>query len=250
MLSRGRIQRTVSGYAEGVLCALVNRGWPWLDAKARAFSSSAKHPKWAPSLLGRARSKPPLGWPRETDSLCPECVKRVRQAIVSGAQDYRILIEGHPDEIRARICERDGKIIIEKDCPEHGHFEDTLSIDPAFLRRIESLFFGRDFESPNTALRSHGTSSIRYGRGSVLTVDLTNRCNMMCDPCFMDANQVGYVYEPEWSTIKRILDDSLSIKPRRQMSIQFSGGEPTLSPLFMDAIRYARQIGYFCVQCA
>jgi len=34
-----------------------------------------------------------------------------------------------------------------------------------------------------------------YGRGSVLTVDLTNRCNMMCDPCFMDANQVGYVHE-------------------------------------------------------
>ncbi|MGE5784544.1 MAG: radical SAM protein, partial [Myxococcales bacterium] len=99
-------------------------------------------------------------------------------------------------------------------------------------------------------LRNHGTSSIRYGRGSVLTVDLTNRCNMMCDPCFMDANQVGYVYEPDWPTIKRILDDSLSIEPRRQMSIQFSGGEPTLSPRFLDAIQYARQIGYFCVQCA
>ena len=32
---------------------------------------------------------------------------------------------------------------------------------------------------------------MRYGRGAVLTVDLTNRCNMMCNPCFMDANQVG-----------------------------------------------------------
>ena len=29
----------------------------------------------------------------------------------------------------------------------------------------------------------------------MLTIDLTNRCNMMCDPCFMDANQVGYVHE-------------------------------------------------------
>jgi hypothetical protein len=34
------------------------------------------------------------------------------------------------------------------------------------------------------------------------------------------------------------------------MSIQFSGGEPTLSPYFLDAIRYARQKGYFAVQCA
>ena len=84
----------------------------------------------------------------------------------------------------------------------------------------------------------------------MLTVDLTNRCNMMCDPCFMDANQVGYVHELQWEDIQKILDDAMSIKPRRQMSVQFSGGEPTLSPYFLDAIRYARKIGYFAVQCA
>jgi uncharacterized radical SAM superfamily Fe-S cluster-containing enzyme len=50
---------------------------------------------------------------------------------------------------------------------------------------------------------------------------------MMCDPCFMDANQVGYVHELEWDDITQILDQSLTIKPRRQLSVQFSGGEPT-----------------------
>jgi uncharacterized radical SAM superfamily Fe-S cluster-containing enzyme len=49
---------------------------------------------------------------------------------------------------------------------------------------------------------------------------------------------------------QKILDDSLTIKPRRQMSVQFSGGEPTLSPHFLQAIKYARDNGYFCVQCA
>jgi 7,8-dihydro-6-hydroxymethylpterin dimethyltransferase len=73
---------------------------------------------------------------------------------------------------------------------------------------------------------------------------------MMCDPCFMDANQVGFVHELEWQDVKQILDDSLSVKPRRQLSVQFSGGEPTLSPHFLQAVRYARQIGYFSVQCA
>ena len=43
----------------------------------------------------------------------------------------------------------------------------------------------------------------------MLTVDLTNRCNMMCDPCFMDANQVGFVHELEWDEVQKILDDSL-----------------------------------------
>jgi uncharacterized radical SAM superfamily Fe-S cluster-containing enzyme len=126
----------------------------------------------------------------------------------------------------------------------------VISIDPAFLSRIERLFPGRDFAAPATPLRQHGSSSVKYGRGAVLTVDLTNRCNMMCDPCFMDANQVGFVHEPPWEDIRKILDDAVSVKPRRQLSVQFSGGEPTLSPLFLDAVGYARKLGYFCVQCA
>src|SRR3954468_10348853 len=42
----------------------------------------------------------------------------------------------------------------------------------------------------------------------------------------------------------------MQISPKRQMSVQFSGGEPTLSPHFLDAISYARQLGYFAVQAA
>src|SRR5216110_2889712 len=34
------------------------------------------------------------------------------------------------------------------------------------------------------------------------------------------------------------------------MSVQLSGGEPTLSPYFLDAIRYARKVGYNSVQAA
>src|SRR5437660_6091097 len=73
---------------------------------------------------------------------------------------------------------------------------------------------------------------------------------MMCDPCFMDANQVGFVHELTWEEIKTMLDNAISIKPRRQMSVQFSGGEPTLSPYFLDAVRYSRKVGYNSVQAA
>ena len=93
------------------------------------------------------RSSPPLGWPRRTDSLCPECVKAARADILSGAADPQILIEEHVAEIKAQILVRDGKVVIEKACPNHGTFTDTLAIDPAFLERIESLFPGRDFEA-------------------------------------------------------------------------------------------------------
>jgi tetraether lipid synthase len=46
------------------------------------------------------------------------------------------------------------------------------------------------------------------------------------------------------------MDNAMKIKPRRQMSIQFSGGEPTMSPYFIDAVAYARKLGYASVQAA
>jgi uncharacterized radical SAM superfamily Fe-S cluster-containing enzyme len=177
-------------------------------------------------------------------------VTEVRSQILSGEADWKILIEGKPGEIPASIVEEGGQILMKKECPRHGRFEDVMSTDPAFFRRLESLYPGRDFVIPKDGLHEHGTSSIKYGRGAVLTIDLTNRCNMMCDPCFMDANQVGYVHELEWEEVQKLLDDAASIKPRRQLSVQFSGGEPTLSPHFLAAVRYARKLGYFSVQCA
>ncbi len=152
---------------------------------------------------------------------------------------------------RRTIIERDGKILMVKDCPKHGHFEDVMAIDTAFFRHLEEVFPGRDIRAHNDEkLHHHGTSTVKHGRGSVLTIDLTNRCNMMCDPCFMDANQVGFVHELTWDEIKTMLDNAITIKPRRQMSVQFSGGEPTLSPYFLDACAYSRKVGYNSVQAA
>jgi 7,8-dihydro-6-hydroxymethylpterin dimethyltransferase len=226
--------------------------WPAFQFINRRIASRTFHPAWAPAPLLKSsdRTKPALGWPRSTDSLCPVCVREARARILSGEQSVETLVNEHVGEIRADIIERDGRIIIEKTCRVHGTFTDTLAINPAFLERLEGLFPGRDYLAAAGNLHDHGTSSIKYGRGAVLTVDLTNRCNMMCDPCFMDANQVGYVHELTLDDVKQLLDDAISIKPRRQMTVQFSGGEPTISPIFLDSIRYARQVGYFSVQAA
>jgi uncharacterized radical SAM superfamily Fe-S cluster-containing enzyme len=238
---------------EKIISLSARAAWPVMQRVNRlAPDAPPFHPTWSdqPIPRGKARTAPPLGWPRETDSLCPTCVKEARAEILRGEADFRRLVTDKPGEIRARIVERDGTVVMEKTCSVHGTVEDLLSMDPRFLSRIERLFAGRDVPMTPDKLHDHGSSTIRHGRGSVLTVDLTNRCNMMCDPCFMDANQVGYVHELAWEDITQILDDAARVKPRRQMSIQFSGGEPTLSPFFLDAIRYARKKGYFAVQCA
>ncbi|MBP1622163.1 MAG: moaA/nifB/pqqE family protein, partial [Acidobacteria bacterium] len=210
-------------------------------------------PKWAPGRIAksRERSAPPLGFPRSTDSLCPKCIPELRSAIVDGRVDLDSALKDTPGQLEAQLVEVNGRILIRKTCEKHGFFEDVLSTYPAFTRRIESLFFGRDFQSvQDEQIHRHGASDIKYGRGTVLTVDLTNRCNMMCNPCFTDANQVGYVHEPSLEEIKAILDRAVSFKPRRQIIILFSGGEPTLSPHFLEAVAHAKKIGFYRILAA
>src|SRR5450631_285929 len=239
---------------EKLLVQAAKGGWVVYSKLNSLVSDSPSFtPKWSdkPLLKSYEKEKPPLGWPRTTDSLCPKCVPGIRQQIVDGKLPHEILLNEKVGEIKATILERDGKILMVKDCPIHGHFEDVMAMDTAFFKHLEDVFPGRDIRAHNDEkLHNHGSATIQHGRGSVLTVDLTNRCNMMCDPCFMDANQVGFVHELSWEDIKMVLDNAITIKPRRQMSVQFSGGEPTISPYFLDAVRYARKVGYNSVQAA
>jgi tetraether lipid synthase len=240
-------------YFEKSLTYAAGAAWAVFERLNRIKPSPSFTPKWSdkPLLKSWEKTKPTLGWPRTTDSLCPKCVPQIRQQILDGELPVDVLRNDKVGEIKAQIIERDGKILMVKDCPIHGHFEDVMSIDPEMFRHLEESFPGRDIRAHNDEkLHNHGSSTIQHGRGAVLTIDLTNRCNMMCDPCFMDANQVGFVHELSWEEIKTMLDNAISIKPRRQLSVQFSGGEPTLSPYFIDAIKYSRKVGYNSVQAA
>src|SRR5438270_9517943 len=240
-------------YFEKGLTVAADGAWALFSRINQARPARSFTPRWSdkPLLKSWQKTKPPLGWPRQTDSLCPYCVREVRQEILDGKKDISVLLNEKVGEIKAQIIERDGRILMVKQCLTHGRFEDTLAIDPAFFRHLEEVFPGRDIRAHHDEkLHNHGSSSIQYGRGAVLTIDLTNRCNMMCDPCFMDANQIGFVHELTWPDIKELLDNAISLRPRRQLSVQFSGGEPTLSPHFLDAVRYARKVGYNSVQAA
>ena len=240
-------------YVEKAVTVAAQGAWFVFDKFNSIKPNPSFTPKWSdkPLLKSWEKVKPKMGWPRETDSLCPKCVPEIRQQILDGKMPVEILRNEKVGEIKAQIIERDGKILMVKECAIHGKFEDVMAMDPAFFKHLEDVFPGRDIAAhADEKLHHHGSSTVKYGRGSVLTIDLTNRCNMMCDPCFMDANQVGFVHELTWEDIKQVLDNAASLKPRRQLSVQFSGGEPTMSPFFLDAIRYARKIGYQSVQAA
>jgi 7,8-dihydro-6-hydroxymethylpterin dimethyltransferase len=240
-------------YVEKGLSALAGGAFNTIQFFNKFNPNESFIPKWSdkPLLKSWQKTKPTLGWPRVTDSLCPKCVKEARKRIIEDGEDPFKVVQEKPGEIKATIIERNNEIWMIKDCPVHGHIEDMMAMDAKFLEHIEAMYPGRDIDAHNDAhVHHHASSTIKYGRGSVLTVDLTNRCNMMCDPCFMDANQVGFVHELSWEDVQEIMDNAIQVKPRRQMSVQFSGGEPTLSPYFIDAVKYARKVGYNSVQAA
>src|SRR3982750_771595 len=69
-------------------------------------------PKWSdkPLLKSWEKTKPTLGWPRQTDSLCPKCVIEAREEIISGKKDHTVLLNEKVGEIKAQIIERNGEI--------------------------------------------------------------------------------------------------------------------------------------------
>src|SRR5919199_1412891 len=204
-------------YVEKAITVAAKGAWAVFDSLNQINQNPSFTPKWSdkPLLKSYQKQKPPLGGPRPTDSPCPRCAPEIRQQILDGKLPQEVLLNERVGEIKAQIIERDGKILMVKECPIHGRFEDVMSIDPVFSKHLEDVFPGRDIRAHNDEkLHKHGSSTITHGRGSVLTIDLTNRCNMMCDPCFMDANQVGFVHELSWDDVKALLDNAITIKPK------------------------------------
>ena len=111
-------------YVEKGLALTANGLWHVFNTANKIKQNPSFTPRWSDKPLQKSwqKTKPPLGWPRKTDSLCPNCVREARQAILDGKQDVSVLLNEKVGEIPATILEKDGKIVMEKDCPIHGHF--------------------------------------------------------------------------------------------------------------------------------
>ena len=91
-------------YVEKVAVAAAKATWVVFDRMNRINPNPSPKPKWSdkPLLKSYEKTKPPLGWPRETDSLCPRCIPEIRKEILDGKRDYKILLNEKVGEINAR----------------------------------------------------------------------------------------------------------------------------------------------------
>jgi uncharacterized radical SAM superfamily Fe-S cluster-containing enzyme len=175
------------------------------------------------------------GLPKVTQSLCPECIR----------------------VIDARVFDDDGRVVMEKTCPQHGYFRDTVFSDTRLYLKMEEWTFGDNRGVSNPAIPNAsrcpdqcGLCSMHTSHTVLANVDLTNRCNLTCPVCFANANAAGFLYEPSLEQVRIMLAALRSEDPVACRIVQFSGGEPTVYPHFFEAVRMAKEIGFSHVQCA
>jgi uncharacterized radical SAM superfamily Fe-S cluster-containing enzyme len=178
---------------------------------------------------------PPLikGLPKKTLSLCPECLATIP------ATEY----------------EEDGRVLMSKECVEHGVFKDIISSDAKILLELEKWHFrdGKGFENPQvkdaTACPTEcGICNMHLTHTAVANVDLTGRCNLSCNICFADSNT--YLYEPSFVEVYQMLKRLRDERPAPCTTIQFTGGEPTVHPDFLEIVKASKDLGFTHIQVA
>jgi len=168
----------------------------------------------------------------ETQSLCPIC----------------------KEVIHAELLDIDGRVTIKKKCSIHGSFEDIYWGNLEHYKWTLGFMNGKSgVENPRT-IRKNGCPNDcgicnEHKSHTVLgIIDITNRCNLRCPPCFANAGRSGYVYEPSKEQIRDMLLNLRNNKPVPTYAIQFSGGEPTLRDDLPELIEMAKELGFLHIE--
>jgi len=172
--------------------------------------------------------------PIDTESLCPQCLLR----------------------IPARINEEAGKVFMHKSCPEHGAFRELISSDAAFyklmIQRDKAIPRGISNPVEQIADCPNGCGICPEHRSSpiMINVDLTNRCNLNCPICFANSNKRREVVELSMDQLRHMLDASCSLDEVQPACLQYTGGEPTVHPRFLEALREGKKRNFAQIQVA
>lgn len=161
-----------------------------------------------------------------TESLCPYCLQ----------------------VIEAQIVEWNGAVYMTKVCPHHGPVNFCLWPDAAHYRWFKMFRF--PFKQPQAQTNSSNGCPFDCGlcpshlrHSTLVEIEVTHRCNLACPVCFMAAGQYQPPPDPSLETI-RDMYASIYDRSGPDMSIQLTGGEPTVRRDLPDIIRLGQAMGF------
>ena len=160
---------------------------------------------------------------RFTRSVCPVCLKNIPAALSR---------------------EDDGRVFLEKVCPEHGEFHALVWQGN---RDFESWLLGELPMGAGEGQRCPADCGLcpSHGAGSCcVLLEVTRRCNLRCRFCF--ANGGSAEDDPSAEELEAAIEDI--VKKCGPVLLQLSGGEPTLRDDLPRLVRFAKDAGCSCVQ--
>jgi len=160
---------------------------------------------------------------RETFSVCPVCLKK----------------------IKAQVVEKDGKVLIQKECKEHGSFSDT------YWSRADIYHKAEEFKKPSaTPFKDNCPAgcgvkdcSNHVSTTVMSVIDVTNECDLRCPICFANAAQPPDLYEPTQEKIRGMLQHLKKQDPP-PLAVMFAGGEPTVRNDIVDIVKMAHDLKF------
>jgi 7,8-dihydro-6-hydroxymethylpterin dimethyltransferase len=151
----------------------------------------------------------------ETHALCPRCLQ----------------------VLDAVAVERDGKVWLRRQCPDHGSVETLVLSDAAWWH------WSRRFVRPGRA-PAHAATAHRYGcpydcgfcpdhqqHACVTVFEITEACNLTCPACFAGDAHVRHV---SLEQVRGMAGGLLKAEGGQADVVMLSGGEPTLHPQFLE----------------
>jgi uncharacterized radical SAM superfamily Fe-S cluster-containing enzyme len=168
-----------------------------------------------------------------TESICPGCYQ-----------------DGVIQKIDAEIIEEKGKVWMKKTCDKHGTFKEIYFSDIDIYKKWFQ-YSTPAVKSPDvkTSVLNFPSLYNMHESQSVLTnLLITNRCDLRCSYCFMNAGSAGHVYEPSLKDIKKLMLQARNERPMGSKAIQITGGEPTIREDLLDIVRMAKKVGFSHVQ--
>ena len=177
---------------------------------------------------------------RKTTSICPECLQPIPATVY--------------------VDEETNWVMMRKHCKDHGEFKDKLSIDPEeykwqmdYTDLVNSTVnISTQPQTVSTGIKKSkngcpydcGICENHKSAPCICLIDVTNRCNLACPICFANASAKGYVVEPPYEDIVKIMEHFRSMQPQPAVLLQFAGGEPSLREDLPQITRKGKELGF------
>ena len=164
----------------------------------------------------------------QTESLCPECLKRIPACRVAYGND----------------------VYLEKTCDEHGLFRVIIwrGNNPAYLSWATAKLPSRppvcDTPVEKGCPFDCGLCPEHRQHTCCVLLEVTGRCNLRCPVCFAQSGEAGA--EPSLQEITVWYEKLM--RSGGPFNIQLSGGEPTMRDDLPEIIALGRSLGFSFIQ--